>query len=131
MDKATLKAFMTKIVNINNIDIQKIIEESDGNAFLNIDTDGKTDTHLGPFYVLFTPKTFIFCTNADNLKTTFEKCCKQFPDANLRMVCLPGIKQINCGAQLGSKAETNKYSTKLCIRTSLGYICISLCVQLF
>ena len=92
MDKATLTAFMTNNANINNVNIQKIIDESDGNAFLNLNTDGKTDTHLGLLYILFTPKTYIFCTNADALNTTFGKCYKQFPDANLRMVRLPDIK---------------------------------------
>ena len=85
---------MTNQVNITKIDIQKIINECNGNVFLNLDTDGKTDTHNGPFYVLFKPKTFIFCINLDALKTTFGNCCKQFPDANLRMVILPDMKHI-------------------------------------
>ena len=60
IDKATLTDFMTNQVNTTKIDIQKIINECNGNVFLNLDTDGKTDTHDGPFYVLFTPKTYIF-----------------------------------------------------------------------
>ena len=59
MEKATLTEFMTNQVNITKIDIQEIINECNSNAFLNLDTDGMTDTHHGPFYVLFAPKTYI------------------------------------------------------------------------
>ena len=94
MDKATLTEFMTNQVNMNKDKIKTIVNKSNGNAFLNLSTNGKTDAQQGPFYVLFTPKTYIFCTNANALKTAFGNCCKQFPDANLRMVCLPDIKHI-------------------------------------
>ena len=94
MYKATLTEFTTNQVNTTKIDIKKIINECNGNVFLNLYTDGMTDTHHGPFYALFTPKTYIFCANAIALKTTFGKCCKQFPDANLRMVILPDMKHI-------------------------------------
>ena len=57
MDKATLTELMTNQVNITKIDIQKIINECNGNVFLNLDTYGTNVTHHGSFYVLFTPKT--------------------------------------------------------------------------
>ena len=69
MDKGALKAFMTNNVNTNNVDIQKIIDESNSDAFFKLDTDVKTNTHHGLFYILSTPKTFIFCANAGALKT--------------------------------------------------------------
>ena len=94
MEKATMTGFMTNQVNTNKIDIQKIINECDHNAFLKLDTDGMTDTHHGPFYALFTPKTYIFCANAVALKTTFGKRCNQFPGANLRMVILLDMTHI-------------------------------------
>ena len=70
---------MTNQVNITKIDIQKIINECNGNLFLNLDTDVMIDTHHGTFYALFTPKTYIFCANAAALKTTLEIFTNSFP----------------------------------------------------
>ena len=94
MDKGTLTAFMTNNINISKVYIQKIIDKSNGNAFLNLNTDSMTDTLRGPFCVLFTPKRYIFFTNAVALKTTFRNCFKQLLNANLRMVILPDMKHI-------------------------------------
>ena len=60
MDKATLTEFMTNQVNINNNKIEKIVNKSNGNAFLNLSTNEKADEQQGLFYFLFTPKIFLF-----------------------------------------------------------------------
>ena len=94
MEKAALTEFMTNQVNIDKDKIKKIISESNSKAFLNLNTNRKADAQQGPFYVLFTPKTFIFCARDIELQKTLKKCCKQFPNANLRMMCLPNMNHI-------------------------------------
>ena len=56
MDKATLTEFMTNQVDIDKDKIEKIVSESNGNAFLNLNTDGKADAQQVQFYVFFCPK---------------------------------------------------------------------------
>ena len=36
----------------------------------------------------------MFCASDIELQKNFKKCCKQLPNANLRMMCLPNIKHI-------------------------------------
>ena len=67
MDKATLKEFMANQVDIDKYKIVKIVDESNGKVFLNLNTNGKADVQHGLFYVLLTPKTFIFCASDTEL----------------------------------------------------------------
>ena len=114
MKKAMFTEFMTNQVDINNNKIKKIVNESNGNAFLNLSTNGKADAQQCPFYLLFTPEIFIFCANKIELKNTFEKCCKQFPDANLQMMNLPKMNHIKrdyCNYKNGAPIS-KKYTIK-------------------